>query len=110
MKKISKTKIKKKVIVKKKIRFPEDCPHKPFFGCTRASECRGCYYNPDKKIALMLREPDDQPKTAKDNWFYGDKKHAKICLEMLDDIKHGRGLHKNGTRCYFKYARKSEDE
>jgi hypothetical protein len=95
---------------KQKIGFPENCPHKPFFGCSRASECVGCYYNPDVKIALMVRDPDDDPKTAKVNWFYADKKHAKVCLEMLDDIKQGRGLHKGGTRCHFRYGRKTEKD
>lgn len=92
-----------------KPRFPENCPHKAFFWCKSPSECIGCYYNPDKKVALMTRDPDDPKKNAKRDWFYGDKKHAKECLEMLEDIKHGRGLFKNGTRFRFKHQRK-EDE
>ena len=96
----------------KKIRpkFPDNCPHKPFFWCKRASECIGCYYNPDKKIALMTKDPDDPKKTAKNDWFYGNKKHAKECLEILEDIKYGRGLRKGGTRSRFKHAREKEDE
>lgn len=93
----------------KKLTFPENCPHKQFFGCKNPSECVGCYYNPDKKYALMLKRNDDEPKTAKNNWFYNDKKHSKICLDMLDDIKNGRGLLKGGTRCYFKNARKGDE-
>ena len=108
--KVESTKVCNKAPRKQRKEFPEDCPHRPFFGCARPSDCVGCHYNPDKKIALMLRDPDDEPKTAKFNWFYSDKKHAKICLDMLDDIKHGRGLLKGGNRCYFKYARKGEEE
>ena len=59
----------------------------------------------------MLNHEDDPKKTAKNDWFYGNKKHAKVCLEMLEDIKHGRGLLKGGRRYHFKYARtKSNDE
>lgn len=96
----------------KKVRaqFPENCPHRPFFGCRTAGGCIGCYYNPDVKIALMKRDEDDQDKTAKDNWFYGNKKHAKECLAILEDIKHGRGLLKGGNRTYFKYARNKGEE
>jgi len=101
---------KKQSAKKTKAHFPDNCPHKPFFGCTRPSECMGCHYNPVKEIALMTKDPDDPKKTAKENWFYGDKKNAKARLEMLEDIKHGRGLLKGGNRCYFKYARKSEEE
>ena len=93
-----------------KPQFPDDCPHKAFFWCKSPSECIGCYYNPDKKIALMQRSEDDEKKTAKDNWFYHDKKHAKECLSLLDDIRLGKGLFKNGTRCRFKHARKDELE
>lgn len=106
-----KKKVAKKIVPKKiKIDFPENCPHKPFFGCNKKSECLGCYYNPNQKIAMMKRDIDDPTKSPKDDWFYGSKRHAKKCLEMLEDIKLGRGLHKGGTRCYFKYARKSGDE
>lgn len=90
--------------------FPENCPHKQFFGCKNPSDCIGCYYNPDKKYALMLRNKDDEPKNSKDNWFYGNKKSAKISLQTLDDIKNGRGLLKGGTRCYFKNARKGGED
>ena len=103
-------KSKKQTAKKFKAHFPDNCPHKPFFACTRASECVGCYYNPEKAIALMTKDEDDPPKTAKENWFYGDKKHAKASLATLEDIKHGRGLLKGGNRCYFKYARKSDNE
>ena len=105
-----KPKPKKKTAKKPKPTFPEDCPHKPFFACKRPSECVGCYYNPDKKIALATKHEDDPKKNAKDHWFYHSKKHAKERLKNLDDIKHGRGLLKGGNRSYFKYARKSADE
>lgn len=99
-----------KTTKKSKPQWAIDCPHKPFFNCKRPSECRGCYYNPSKKLALLKADPDDDVKTAKDHWFYGNKKHAKTCLKMLDDIKHGRGLRKGGNRTYFRYARKSEND
>jgi hypothetical protein len=94
---------------KVKLQLAEDCPHRPLFGCVKPTECVGCYHNPVKKMALMINEDEDK-KTARDNWFYGTKKHSKACLEILDDIKRGKGLHRGGTRCYLKYARKSEDE
>ena len=109
-KKTTKKKVVKSVPKRIKVGFPESCPHKPFFGCTKASECLGCYYNPSKKVAMMLRDPDDRKKNQQTDWFYSSSRHAKKCLEMLEDIKHGRGLHKGGTRCYFKYARKGDDE
>jgi len=99
----------KKLVTKpkrKKETFPENCPHKPFFNCKVARNCVGCYYHPVKKIALMPKTPDDPPKTARNHWFYGVKSHSKRALKLLDDIKHGRGLCKGGTRTYFKYARK----
>ena len=105
-----KPKPKKKVSKVKKITFPPDCPHRPFFNCKTASGCKGCYYNPIKKIALMVRHEDDEKKTAKDHWFYHSKKHSKESLKLLDDIKHGRGLLPGGNRTYFRYARKSEPE
>ena len=46
---------------KMKTKFPEDCPHKNFFGCKTSKDCSTCYYNPDIK-----QKP----------WFYGDKRHA----------------------------------
>lgn len=87
----------------------EECSHKPLFGCKRPIECRGCYYNPNKKIALMTVEIADV-KTVGNDWLYGNKKHTKTTLSILEDIKHGRGLHKGGNRSYFKYARKSVGE
>ena len=94
---------------KKKPQWAIDCPHRPFFACKKASECQGCYYNPTKKIALLLKEPDDPKKTATNNWFYGNKKDAKKLLKILDDIKSGKGLHIGGRRTYFKYARKGDN-
>lgn len=94
-------------------RFPDNCPHKPFFACRSANSCQGCYYNPDMKIALMRKlghEDDGEKKTAKAHWFYGDKKSAEISLAILDDIKHGRGLMPGGNRCYFKYAKRTSDD
>lgn len=101
---------KKKTPKKKKIGFPDDCPHRPFFHCKTASGCKGCYYNPDKKIALMKKNEDDEPKNSKEHWFYHSKKHSKECLKLLDDIKHGRGLMPGGNRHYFRYARKTEED
>lgn len=93
--------------------FPDNCPHKPFFGCRSANSCQGCYYNPNVKIALMPRfghEDDGDKKTAKEHWFYGDKKNSAKSLAILDDIKHGRGLMPGGNRCYFKYSKRTNDE
>lgn len=109
----TKAEVKPKAIRKAKNQFPSDCPHKPFFHCRSANECQGCYYNPDMKIALMSKyghEDDGEKKTAKIHWFYGDKKHAETSLAILDDIKHGRGLHKGGNRCWFKYSKKASEE
>ena len=86
--------------------FPDDCPHKPFFGCKTPKGCVGCYWNPDKKIALM----GEEKKTAKVHWFYGDKGHSKKVLKVLEDIKSGKGLGKGGTRTYLRYARKQKDD
>lgn len=103
-----------KKVAKKRIQFPEDCPHKPFFKCTVASQCQGCYYNPDKAIALMPKKGQEfekgEKKNTKDHWFYGDKSHVKKALGLLEDIKTGKGLHKGGARCHFKYARKNNEE
>lgn len=93
---------------KKKLELPENCLHKGFFWCKTPSQCIGCYYHPDKKIALIKKEKDEF-KSVKYHWFYHDKKHVKICLEMLEDIKAGKGLFKNGTRCWFKHSRKGEN-
>lgn len=91
------------------LQFPPNCPHKPFFGCKRPSECVGCYYNPNKEISFKLKNPDSTPR-PKWMWFYHNKKEAQERLQLLDDIKNGKGLFKNGTRTYFKYARKNEDD
>ena len=118
LKKPTKKKVTKKKVSKKSKRFknqwPEDCPHKPFFGCKSPNECQGCYYNPDKKIAMMPKygqtfDKEDK-KNTKDHWFYHYKSHVKESLEFLSDIKSGKGLKKGGTRYYFKYARKNDDE
>jgi len=86
---------KPKETVPKKVKpqFPPDCKHKWFFKCKYARECIGCYYNPDKKIAMMKKHEDDSPK-PKTLWFYHDKKFAKEMLKMLEDIKQGRGKYK----------------
>jgi len=117
-----KNKAPKKKITKKKTtkakkwknQFPENCPHKAFFGCKVANQCQGCYYNPDKKIALMPKygipfEPGEK-KNTKEHWFYGDKKHSEKALGLLEEIKSGKGLLKGGARSHFKYARKKYDE
>lgn len=103
-----KPKPKRKSAPKKKLQWPEHCPHKPFFNCKVVSECKGCYYNPTKKLALLKIDKDDPNKIAKDHWFYGNKAHAKKALKLLDDIRLGRGLQRGGNRTYFKHARKSE--
>lgn len=90
--------------------WPKDCPHRAFFWCKTPSRCVGCYYNPEKKIALMTRNEDDPKKTAKNDWFYGNKKHAKECLKLLEDIRLGRGLLPNGTRHRFKHQRKTDED
>ena len=110
-KKTTATKVSGKNPKKLKPYFPKDCLHRPFFWCKTPSKCIGCYYNPEKKIALMRRFEDDEKKTAKVNWFYGrGKRNVKKLLKFLDDIKHGRGLHRGSTRLYFRYARKSEND
>lgn len=106
-----KPKVKPKAKPKKKtISMASDCPHKPFFNCKGAKGCQGCYYNPDKKTALLKKNPEDPSKNAKTHWFYGNKVHAKKALKLLDDIKKGKGLFKNGNRFYFKHAKKRLDE
>lgn len=92
--------------------FPDNCPHRPFFGCNSSRWCQGCYYNPDEKIALMTKfgYDSDEVKTSKTHWFYSDKNHAKKLLALLEDIKQGRGLLKGGNRSWFKYARKNKDD
>ena len=86
----TKTKVQKKI----KPKLPDSCPHRPFFGCKLTNECLTCYYNPDVKQNL---------------WFYNQtKSEIKKRLQTLDDIKSGKGLFKNGTRCYFKYQRKED--
>jgi len=116
-KKKTKKKVKKKAVKKGPKKFkpywPDDCPHRPFFKCKTPTGCQGCYHNPEKKIALMPKrghEDDKEKKTAKIHWFYGVKSHVKKSLGLLDDIKNGRGLHPGGTRSYFKYARKIEED
>lgn len=94
-----------------KPRWPDNCPHKAFFWCKSPRECVGCYYNPEKKVALMTTGDDDPKKTAKKDWFYGQtKKQVEERLQTLEDIKHGKGLFKGGARCRFKHARKSEED
>ena len=111
-----KKKVAKKKVTKKKekwkVTWPDNCPHKAFFGCKIMSQCQGCYYNPDKKIALMPKkgQDDDEKKTAKIHWFYGDKKYSEKALKLLEEIKLGKGLHKGGTRSHFKYSRKKDEE
>ena len=101
-------KVKPIKVKKAKAQFPKDCPHRPFFWCKTPKACVGCYYNPDKKFALAARfDDDDEKKKAKTHWFYGNKRHAKASLKMLDDIKHGRGLFENGRQHHFRYARKN---
>lgn len=78
-----------------KPKFPSDCPHKNFFGCKTPTFCTTCYYNPDIK-----QTP----------WFYSDKRHAKKMLDMLEDIRLGRGLRPGGKRTPWKYARKDKEE
>jgi hypothetical protein len=90
--------------------LPENCAHKQFFWCKKPSECVGCYYHPEKKVALTKRHPDDPNKTTKDNWFYGSKRQAKLGLKNLEDIKNGKGLFKNGTRCRFRHSRDTEEK
>ncbi len=103
-------KIAKKKSKKFKPYWPEDCPHYAFFRCKSPRECVGCYYNPERKIAMMPKPGVELEKGEKKPWFYSSKKHAKLALEMLNDIKTGKGLHKKGNRCYFKHARKEKDE
>lgn len=86
--------------------FPPNCPHRPMYRCKRPSECVGCYWNPEKKVALMAKSEDDEPKKL---WFYSNKKDAKEQLKLLDDIKNGVGLFPNGNRCKFKNARTKDD-
>jgi len=93
---------------KPKARWAIDCPHRNFFACKVASGCVGCYYNPDMKTALMLKQEDDPKKNKTNDWFYGNKAHVKKALKMLADIKTGKGLRKGGRRCYFKHSKKEE--
>lgn len=93
-----------------KLEFPDSCPHRVFFWCKKPSECIGCYYNPDKKIALIKKDEDDPNKSVKTDWFYGNKKQAKLGLQNLEDIKNGKGLFKNGNRYRMKHSRKQSEE
>lgn len=104
-----KSKPKSKPKKKSEIRWAVDCPHKPFFKCKSKRECQGCYYNPSKKIALVIKDPSDPKKTPTHDWFYGNKAHVKKALRLLNDIKNGKGLMRGGSRYHFKYAKKDED-
>jgi hypothetical protein len=95
---------------KPKPTMAKDCPHKYFFGCKGANGCIGCYYNPDVKMALKKATPDDPKKNKTDNWFYGNKAHAKKALKLLDDIRLGRGLKRGGKRFYFKHSKNKDEE
>ncbi len=84
---------KERKVPKPKATFPMDCKHKWFFRCKTPSRCVGCYYHPVRKIAMMTRHEDDDPK-PRSLWFYADKRHVKDSLKMLEDIKYGRGKYK----------------
>ena len=83
---------KKKTI---KGKYPNDCPHKNFFGCKHTRDCATCYYNPD-----ITQKP----------WFYDDPADAKKSLSTLDDIRCGRGLRPGGKRFPWKYVRKKKND
>lgn len=91
--------------------FPEECAHRPFFQCKSAQECRGCYYNPIKVEALQPKEGfEDEKKDPKVDWFYGrGKRFIKEMLDMLDDIKHKRGLMKGGNPFKWPHSRTNKD-
>lgn len=89
----------------KRIGFPKDCNHQAFFGCKKPNKCLGCYYNPIKADAFANKEPDE-----KRIWFYSSKTHVAKCLHELEEIRKGKGIHPGGSRCYFKHARKNNDE
>jgi len=90
--------------------FPVDCAHFAFFGsCKTAKKCLGCYYNPNRIEAMQKTNPEDEPKRSS-QWFYSSKRHSTNMLNMLEDIKSGKGLFKNGNRCYFRYQRRDKNE
>lgn len=100
------TKQKKKTLKRTGKNFPKDCAHINFFWCKSASECFGCYYNPIKEEALKNRDKfqGEYKKTTKHDWFYGGpKKEIKEILQLLDDIRKGRGLFKNGRRFKWRF-------
>ena len=58
-----------------------------------------------KADAFANKEPDE-----KRIWFYSSKTHVAKCLHELEEIRKGKGIHPGGSRCYFKHARKNNDE
>lgn len=94
---------------KSKLSMPDNCSHKNFLWCKNASNCVGCIYHPIKEIALMKRHEDEEEKDES-MWFYYDEEDARERLKILDDIRLGKGLFKNGRRSNFRFSQRNVDK